>query len=351
MILLLIVIASGCGDTTSSVREHGSHKGEFPTDHMEADVLDHMKADVSKHPNGVVVEAHDGVVVEDEITGTEIENRKDFTGTWGEIDTNEQIRFSESGTVSISGGEMAFRGRYRVTEKGIAKLSLDGLGEFFGTVTGTLSASGDELEIIAEVAPDEPSSYRRKESPPTSGKPGDLRNSPQAMAAIDTAIRKSLDKETGEITEADLAMVTNLDLANKDIVDLAALAGMTELESLNLNGNWIIDLKPLAGLTKLKVLGLTDNRVSDPSPLAGLTELRDLRLNGNRISDLKALATLTQLVLLQLDGNQITDLAPLESLKKTRFIELQDNPDLTRAEIDRLQAVLSQGKVNHNATQ
>ena len=334
IIFLFIVIASGCGDTTVSVPEHGSHKGEFQTDHMEANV--------SKHPNGVVTETPDGVVVEDEITGTEIENRKDFTGTWSEIDTNEQIRFSESGTVSISGGEMAFRGRYRVTEKGIAKLSLDGLGEFFGTVTGTLSASGDALEIVAEVAPDEPSSYRRKESP-TSGK--------QAMSAIDTAIRESLDKETGEITEADLAMVTNLDLANKDIVDLTALAGMTELEFLNLNGNWIIDLKPLAGLTKLKVLGLTVNRVSDPSPLAGLTELRDLRLNGNHISDLKALATLTQLVLLQLDGNQITDLAPLESLKKTRFIELQDNADLTRAEIDRLQAVLSQCKVNHNATQ
>ena len=335
LVVLLLLLALGCGGDESQTLESSTKISEdYGEDASATDESSGSAAGVSDAP----------------VTPKEIENRQNFIGTWGEIDANEQIRFSENGTVSISGGEMAFRGRYRVTEKGIVKLSLDGLGEFFGTVTGTLSASGDELEIIAEVAPDEPSSYRRKESPPTSGKPGDLRNSPQAMAAIDTAIRKSLDKETGEITEADLAMVTKLDLANKDIVDLAALAGMTELEFLNLNGNWIIDLAPLAGLTKLKVLGLTDNRITDPAPLAAMTALKDLRLNGNKISDLKALAGMTEMKLLQLDGNQITDLSPLESLRQTRFIELQDNPNLTRAEIDRLQKLLTQCKVNHNAT-
>ena len=81
-----------------------------------------------------------------------------------------------------------------------------------------------------------------------------------------------------------------------------------------------------------------------------MTALQDLRLNGNKISDLKALAGMTEMKLLQLDGNQITDLSPLESLGQTRFIELEDNPNLTRAEIDRLQKLLTQCKVNHNAT-
>ena len=335
LVVLLLLLALGCGGDESQTSKS--------TTTMAVDYVE--DASVTDESSGSVADVSDAPV-----TPKEIENRQDFIGTWSKIDASEQIRFSENGAVSISGGEMAFRGKYRVTEKGIVKLSLDGLGELFGTVTGTLSASGDELVIIAEIAPDEPSSYRRKESPPTSGKPGDLRNSPQATAAIDAAIRKSLDKETGEITEADLAKVIRLDLANKDIVDLAPLAGMTELEFLNLNGNWIIDLAPLAGLTKLTVLGLTDNRITDPAPLAAMTALKDLRLNGNKISDLKALAGMTEMKLLQLDGNQITDLSPLESLSQTRFIELQDNPNLTRAEIDRLQKLLTQCKVNHNAT-
>jgi len=334
LVVLLLLLALGCGDAEPEQESSAKMSEDYDVEASDTAESPGPAAAVSDAP----------------VASEEIENRQDFIGNWSEIDANEQIRFSENGTVSISGGEMAFRGRYRVTEKGIVKLSLDGLGELFGTVTGTLSASGDELVIIAEIAPDEPSSYRRKESPPTSGKPGDLRNSPQATAAIDAAIRKSLDKETGEITEADLAKVIRLDLANKDIVDLAPLAGMTELEFLNLNGNWIIDLAPLAGLTKLTVLGLTDNRITDPAPLAAMTALKDLRLNGNKISDLKALAGMTEMKLLQLDGNQITDLSPLESLSQTRFIELQDNPNLTRAEIDRLQKLLTQCKVNHNAT-
>ena len=338
LVVLLLLLALGCGDAQPEQESSAKMSDSYVED-----------ASATDESPGSAAGGSDAAV-----TPEEIENRQDFIGNWGEIDanedSNEQIRFSENGTVSISGGEMAFRGRYRVTEKGIVKLSLDGLGELFGTVTGTLSSSGDELVIIAEIDPTDSSTYRRKKAPPTGGEPGDLRNSPEATAAIDAAIRKSLDKETGEITEADLAKVIRLDLANKDIVDLAPLAGMTELEFLNLNGNWIIDLAPLAGLTKLTVLGLTDNRITDPAPLAAMTALKDLRLNGNKISDLKALAGMTEMKLLQLDGNQITDLSPLESLGQTRFIELQDNPNLTRAEIDRLQKLLTQCKVNHNAT-
>jgi hypothetical protein len=325
----MLIITVGCGDTRSSSPEHPRKTEEDLPDHDHA-----VENETSAASN------------QDKITGDEKENRNAFLGRWIEIDGEEQIRFLESGVISFSGGEMAFRGKYSVPQKGVTKVTLGGLGEFVGTITGKLSPAGDELVLVTEIDPNDPSRYRRKSSP--SGEP---HNSPEALAAIEKAIRNALGKETGEITPADREKVTRLDLSNKDIVDVAPLADLKELEFLNLNGNLISDLKPLAGLTKLTVLGLTDNQVRDPSPIAGLTELRDLRLNGNRIGDLKALATLTKMVLLQLDGNQITDLAPLESLKKTRFIELQDNANLTRAEIARLQAVLSQCKVNHNATQ
>ena len=332
IILFLLSIISGCGDTRKTEQVRMEHDDDVQHDHAVQD-----EASAASNP--------------DKNTGDIKENRNAFLGRWIEIDGEEQIRFLESGAISISGGEMAFRGKYRVPQKGVAKVTLGGLGEIVGTITGKLSPAGDELVLVAEIDPNDATRYRRRSSPSTSSPSGDPHNSPEALAAIEKAIRNALGKETGEITPADREQVTRLDLSNKDIVDVAPLADLKELEFLNLNGNLISDLKPLAGLKKLTVLGLTDNRVSDPSPIAGLTELRDLRLNGNRISDLEALATLTKMVLLQLDGNQITDLAPLDSLKKTRFIELQDNANLTRAEIARLQAVLSQCKVNHNATQ
>ena len=328
----LVLLMSGCGETRKQEEVRMMHDHVVQHDHAVTD-----EGSAASHP--------------DENAGDEKENRNAFLGRWIEIDGEEQIRFMESGAIAISGGEMAFRGKYLVPQKGITKVTLGGLGEIVGTITGKLSPAGDELVLVAEIDPNDATRYRRKSSPSTSALSGESRNSPEVLASIEKAIRKAVDKETGEITPADREKVIRLDLSNKDIVDVAPLADLKQLEFLNLNGNLISDLKPLAGLTKLTVLGLTDNRISDPTPIAGLTELRDLRLNGNRISDLNALARLTKMVLLQLDGNQITDLSALESLKKTRFIELQDNTNLTRAEIARLQAVLSQCTVNHNATQ
>ena len=54
---------------------------------------------------------------------------------------------------------------------------------------------------------------------------------------------------------------------------LAALAGLTKLESLKLLGNRISDLSPLAGLVNLWYLDLTANKIADLSPLAGLVNL------------------------------------------------------------------------------
>ncbi|MAV35174.1 MAG: hypothetical protein CMJ59_06915 [Planctomycetaceae bacterium] len=327
-------------------------------------------------------------------TAQQTANRSALIGRWDEVDGAERMELSENGVISLSDGEMSFRGKYNVLDKRTLQARLDGLGAIVGTLTGKLSASGDELTLTSELSPDEPTRYRRKQPPASGPQPGGLQNTPQATAAIEAAIRTVLDRESGEITDAELADVENLDLSNQDIADVKPLARLKGLTHLKLNGNQISDITPLAGLkklqgimldynriadfsplaeltelttlslrstrisdltplsglTKLKVLGLTDNQITDPSPLANMRELVDLRLNGNQISDLKPLVGMTEMRMLQLDGNQITELAPLASLQQTRFLELQDNSDLTRAEIDKLQKLLPQCKINHNST-
>ena len=51
----------------------------------------------------------------------------------------------------------------------------------------------------------------------------------------------------------------------------------------------MIDLSALAGLTNLTELWLESNQIVDISPLPGLTNLTWLRLPGNQISDIIAL--------------------------------------------------------------
>ena len=93
----------------------------------------------------------------------------------------------------------------------------------------------------------------------TTPKVGVIPNSPEAEAAIETAIRGSLNRPTGELTKADLEKVKGLYLGGNRISDLSPLAGLKELEGLSLPFNRITDLTPLAGLTGLKALWLDGN--------------------------------------------------------------------------------------------
>ena len=333
-------------------------------------------------------------VVEPEIVATQqtAGDRAAFVGRWRETDGPERVELFEDGRVTVAGGEMGFRGKYTVVDQSTIRVTLGGFGELMGDITGKLSSAGDELTLTTELSPD--GDKYRKTQPAGEGTDDVPHNSPAAVAAIEAAIRKAANKDSGDLTPADLAQVTKLDLSELEIADLKPLADLTELVFLQLNGNairdlgplaeltklqgvmldgnrvtdlrplagltelttlslrncTISDLAPLAGLTKMKVLALTDNRIQDAASLAGMTALVDLRLNGNQISDLKPLAGMTEMKLLQLDGNRITDLTPLAALSETRFIELQDNPQLTVAEIEKLQKLLPGCKVNHNST-
>ncbi len=83
---------------------------------------------------------------------------------------------------------------------------------------------------------------------------------------------------------------------------------------------------------------------------ADLEKVTRLDLIRNKITDLKPLAGLTKLNLLWLYENQITDLTPLAGLTKLEWLELEDNPNLTKAEIGKLQNALPKCYINHNAT-
>lgn len=141
-------------------------------------------------------------------------------------------------------------------------------------------------------------------------------------ANLEDAIRRKLDKGSGDLTCADLESLTTL-RANP-IIDLEGLQYAVNLTFLNIYASNISDLTPLQNLTKLTQLLLYQNDITDITPLQDLTNLEELNLNVNRISDLSPLQNLTSLKSLSLYQNPISNLAPLRNLTKLTYLRLDD---------------------------
>ena len=149
---------------------------------------------------------------------------------------------------------------------------------------------------------------------------------------IEVAIRKSLkyigESPTGELTQADLKKVTELELDRKQLTSVKGLEKLTQLESLHLSHNKLTDVKGLENLTQLKELPLDDNQLTDVKGLENLTQLEGLWLPRNQLTDVKGLKKLTRLT----------------------ELDLIDNPDLTKAQIDELKKALPKCDIRSNPT-
>ena len=83
---------------------------------------------------------------------------------------------------------------------------------------------------------------------------------------------------------------------------------------------------------------------------ADFAKVKELYMPHDEIANLESLAGLTNLEQLSLWNNQITNLTPLAGLKGLKRLIIYDNPNLTKTEIDKLQQVLPNCKISHNAT-
>ena len=119
---------------------------------------------------------------------------------------------------------------------------------------------------------------------------------------VETAVRENLKKPEGELTKAELAKVTRLNLGFTKITDEG--------------------LKDVAKFQQLEWLVLIDTKITDAGlkDMAKLRKLEELRLDGTKITDegLKDVAKLQNLKGLSLNFTQVTD----EGLKEV--VKLQN---------------------------
>ena len=154
----------------------------------------------------------------------------------------------------------------------------------------------------------------------------------------DLVAEGKLDIPTGTnpLTTANLAEIETLTANRKGIRSLVGLENATNLKSLNLRWNLIEDLAPLAGLTKLTSLNVDENRIRGGySHLASLTKLTELLIGGSENADIGSdtlevvVENMRDLENLKVNTLGLTDISFLEKLTELRIVNLNSNKGIT----------------------
>ena len=157
---------------------------------------------------------------------------------------------------------------------------------------------------------------------------------------IEAAIRRTIEKPTGELTKEDLVKVVELNLSDNQIDDVSTLKKLKQLKELSLSGNKLSDVSALKDLKQLKELSLSGNQISDLSALKELQQLTFLSLDFNKISDVSLLNRLSQLTVIGLSDNQVKDVNAFKELKQLKQLYLYNNPSLTKAGVAALRRAI-----------
>ncbi len=126
---------------------------------------------------------------------------------------------------------------------------------------------------------------------------------------LEAAVRSTLGKPAGLITDGDMAGLTHLYAESQGIVDLTGLQYAVNMTGLDLAWNQVVDLAPLSALPQLTNLQLYGNQIVDLAPLSGLSGLTTLVVGGNQISDITPLSGLSGLTSLDVSYNFL-DISP-----------------------------------------
>lgn len=118
---------------------------------------------------------------------------------------------------------------------------------------------------------------------------------------------------------------TKLSLASNGLIDCAALADCTHLETLDVSHNKLTTLPLLEALERLEKLDASNNEIERATGLAGLPSLAHLNLYGNRLTTLDAITNLPRLAYLNVAGNMLDSLDGLRDLPALRHLDAGSN--------------------------
>ena len=147
---------------------------------------------------------------------------------------------------------------------------------------------------------------------------------------------------------AAVALVGGCHAGNKKMAEEAIAAELAKRKAAEAK-------KPLTKEEQAKVIEAAIRKAAN-KPKGELTEedlekVTSLNFNGNHLTELpNGMEKLTQLKHLFLQNNKLTDGEGLEKLDQLTELNLLINPNLTKAQIDKLQKALPKCKITSNPT-
>lgn len=141
--------------------------------------------------------------------------------------------------------------------------------------------------------------------------------------------QNNLHSEKGSIKNIDdLKWFPNLKtllIGYNEISDISVVSKLTKLESLQLPFNHIQSIEAIGDLKNLKAVEVMGNQIKDISILKQLPKIETLFLQENQIDDINVLKENTNIKVLYLDGNNLTDISILNKFKNLSNLGLGHN--------------------------
>ena len=158
-------------------------------------------------------------------------------------------------------------------------------------------------------------------------------------SAIESTIRRQLQKETGYIYPEELNSITKLRIESGSVESLQDLSSLPELVILDLKNQRLPDPSLLGKLQNLEVLNVSGCGLNDASFIEDLIHLTRLDISDNDLNDINFIKRLTHLIHLNISNNIISDLTPLAGLSKLEILYASNNPVLDWSAVDHIAVV------------
>src|SRR5690349_5602350 len=123
---------------------------------------------------------------------------------------------------------------------------------------------------------------------------------------LNAAIRDTLGKPIGPLTQPDLLSLTNLNASRRNVSSIVGLEAARNLVSLDLQINLLTNFSLPSQLTNLITLDVSVNPLTNFFLPNGLTNLASLTLESVGLTNLTLPADLIRLSNLDLENNQLT---------------------------------------------
>ncbi|HEU0032766.1 MAG TPA: leucine-rich repeat domain-containing protein [Kofleriaceae bacterium] len=146
-----------------------------------------------------------------------------------------------------------------------------------------------------------------------------------AQAKLRETVKLDEDATPEDGDLARIAALTQLDVSDCGLTDIAWVSVLDALEDLDAEDNALVDITAIGKLARLTRLDISNNQVTSLRPLASLVRLERLSCGENPLAGLDGLEALRELSYLHVNEAGLTTIEPLRGLPELSEVTIYNN--------------------------